>query len=777
MSRSSRGVQKVERWCGARVMGSALVAVALVVGCGPGAQPRPPTPAAPPATDELLTLAPAGTRVALVAAGPALALYADGYAWLHAIADRASSSRELLRRTEAAVAARLGLPSLAPSALGLGGAGGLAWFELDDGHVVSLWPVADHDAFLTAFGGRHTEQGDVLTIRGRTLGCLPYHDRQLCADDPRGLSALGTGALAGLPARAGARGDVELVVLSAPSAGGAGPPSLALVASLALAPGELELHGWTGALTGATDDSARHDPGQVSGWAAVTRPRALAHAWLAQVPALSRVLAALRGPLTASVPSGVADVDVRLPLADPATVRGWMAACAERPRLGDVELGPDGDGCRLAAAGPLDAALTAWIDGDTLRASRTRAPVAAARGPAPSARGRALLERPWTAVVWGRGSVLPDVSRGLSLGDLGPVVTQVAGSLAELGLGVGLGPDGTSFALLVRTIHTNPPEVVEAALALLARAGRGQDVTAEVRALAAAHPSSPLAADLAAGSTGLLVPVSMSALVAGLIVGERAPAPPATPDEIARRSAEILGRTDVAAHALVKHVLVGWQGQGHSTSTRTRDEAAALAGAIAAELVRDPAAIDALMRRHSEDPGSAATGRAYPVTPTSGLVAPFRELSLRLQVGEVGVVETDFGFHVIVRLPPPPRDPLASKDILGRALVTSRARFQHILLGWDVTHNTDPRGAARTRAELEALLALTLARLDRGEPFERLMAELSEDPYSASSGDGYEVTPDSGLVEPLVSLALRLRIGELGVVTSPFGLHIVRRTE
>jgi hypothetical protein len=56
------------------------------------------------------------------------------------------------------------------------------------------------------------------------------------------------------------------------------------------------------------------------------------------------------------------------------------------------------------------------------------------------------------------------------------------------------------------------------------------------------------------------------------------------------------------------------------------------------------------MAELSEDPGSAATGAAYDVTPEAGLVAPFKALGLRLKVREVGVVKTQFGIHILQRV-------------------------------------------------------------------------------------------------------------------------------
>ena len=38
-----------------------------------------------------------------------------------------------------------------------------------------------------------------------------------------------------------------------------------------------------------------------------------------------------------------------------------------------------------------------------------------------------------------------------------------------------------------------------------------------------------------------------------------------------------------------------------------------------------------------------------PASPDAGLVEPFKRLSLRLELNEVGVVKTDFGIHIIQR--------------------------------------------------------------------------------------------------------------------------------
>ncbi len=266
----------------------------------------------------------------------------------------------------------------------------------------------------------------------------------------------------------------------------------------------------------------------------------------------------------------------------------------------------------------------------------------------------------------------------------------------------------------------------------------------------------------------------------GYHVMERVAPPPPDPLE----SNDILARTPEAGPVQVQHVLIGWKdtpaAKAGRADPKAKDRDKAAADKLAKDVFEKAKAkgdMAKLMKDYSEDPGSKDTAKAYEVSAETPFVEPFKNLALRLKLGEVGMVKSPFGWHVIKRVPPPPPDSLESADILKREPTTKSAKVKHILLGWTETHADDERGKKRTRPELEKLVKDTVAKLKKGDKIEPMMSELSEDPGSAKDGKSYDVTPDAGLVPPFKALSLRLKVGEVGVVKTDFGIHIIQRVE
>ena len=122
-------------------------------------------------------------------------------------------------------------------------------------------------------------------------------------------------------------------------------------------------------------------------------------------------------------------------------------------------------------------------------------------------------------------------------------------------------------------------------------------------------------------------------------------------------STDILAREPLANTATVKHILISWNDladnfQGHidqRAAKRTKADAEAEVRSLVKQL-QGGADFDTLMKANSEDTSSAMSGRAFTVTPDAQLVIEFRQLSLRLKTGEIGVCQSDFGFHIIKRV-------------------------------------------------------------------------------------------------------------------------------
>jgi peptidyl-prolyl cis-trans isomerase D len=125
-------------------------------------------------------------------------------------------------------------------------------------------------------------------------------------------------------------------------------------------------------------------------------------------------------------------------------------------------------------------------------------------------------------------------------------------------------------------------------------------------------------------------------------------------------------------------------------------------------------------------------------------------------------------------------DPVESADILNREPIANTAQIKHILIGWNQVGNdgrTDPRAAKRTQKDAQDQIRALMQQISQGADFDELMKKFSEDPGSASSAHAYKVSPEAQLVIEFKQLGLRLRVGEIGVVQSDFGFHIMKRVE
>ena len=101
------------------------------------------------------------------------------------------------------------------------------------------------------------------------------------------------------------------------------------------------------------------------------------------------------------------------------------------------------------------------------------------------------------------------------------------------------------------------------------------------------------------------------------------------------------------ATAKASHILLAYKGAPQSAATRTKEEAQALANSLLAQAKANPDGFGMLAMTNSDDPGSKNNGGEYDNITPGQMVPQFNDYVFNNPVGSIGVVETDFGFHVI----------------------------------------------------------------------------------------------------------------------------------
>ena len=101
------------------------------------------------------------------------------------------------------------------------------------------------------------------------------------------------------------------------------------------------------------------------------------------------------------------------------------------------------------------------------------------------------------------------------------------------------------------------------------------------------------------------------------------------------------------ASAKASHILISYEGAPQSTSTRTKEEAEAFAKDLLNQAKANPTGFAELATANSDDPGSKNNGGEYDNITPGQMVPTFNDFVFNNSIGSIGLVETDFGFHVI----------------------------------------------------------------------------------------------------------------------------------
>lgn len=116
-------------------------------------------------------------------------------------------------------------------------------------------------------------------------------------------------------------------------------------------------------------------------------------------------------------------------------------------------------------------------------------------------------------------------------------------------------------------------------------------------------------------------------------------------DDLRKYYTENAARYEQPQERRARHILIKAES---GASAEVKAKAKARAEALLAEVRKNPAAFAELAKAHSEDPGSARQGGDLDWFGRGAMVKAFEDAAFALKKGEIsGVVESDFGFHIL----------------------------------------------------------------------------------------------------------------------------------
>ncbi|MBU0487984.1 MAG: peptidylprolyl isomerase [Bacteroidetes bacterium] len=160
-----------------------------------------------------------------------------------------------------------------------------------------------------------------------------------------------------------------------------------------------------------------------------------------------------------------------------------------------------------------------------------------------------------------------------------------------------------------------------------------------------------------------------------------------------------------------RHILIAYQGaaRAEATITITKDQAKLKADSIFAVLKKDTTQFKTIAAQLSNDPSNKDNGGELGWFPDGMMVKPFNDACIENNIGDVVVIETDFGFHVLQISAKSPSAEKIQVASVEREVIISDETYQSYF--------------SQANGFLSALQKLTSDGMEKTEAFEKLIID------------------------------------------------------
>ncbi len=126
------------------------------------------------------------------------------------------------------------------------------------------------------------------------------------------------------------------------------------------------------------------------------------------------------------------------------------------------------------------------------------------------------------------------------------------------------------------------------------------------------------------------------------------------------------------------HVLIAFQGAMRSEQTRSKEEAERIADSLLTVIQRRPAQLTDIAASMSDDGSAAQNSGDLGWFADGQMVPPFNEFVAENNIGTIGKVETDFGFHIIQVTGKTEEKPKIKLALITHEVTPSSQTFQNV---------------------------------------------------------------------------------------------------